>query len=304
MFKKAIEAYKQHQLFGKNIQNWKENKEYEDMMQKDSGFVSLNDNTKFEQAVEFTTTAVDNRYNTPKEKHKASDEQIDHVLATTPIYQRANKRLNKGQRGQIGYGIDKYPEPLNADTWTIFETLDHIMDESIDKMHYEEMLREKFELLIEELDELRLFKEAVESEQHRELHKMPTIYTDTHIYPGNVGKHHGYIHNGMWYPYTEQKEETDIPPEHREYYRTHMSGADHDGDSTYIKECKAVTISSLEEKLELQTAEVEKLKIRIKEQDMELTLERAKNIRSIAIQMINAIEQEQLNRQWNGGKLS
>ncbi len=45
----------------------------------------------------------------------------------------------------MAYGLEKYPEPLNADTWSIIETIDHIIDETIDKLHYLVMLRIKFE---------------------------------------------------------------------------------------------------------------------------------------------------------------
>jgi hypothetical protein len=49
------------------------------------------------------------------------------------------------QAKQVAYGLDKYPEPLNPNTWNINETVDHILDESMDKLHYLVMLRIKLE---------------------------------------------------------------------------------------------------------------------------------------------------------------
>lgn len=87
----------------------------------------------------------DDRYLVPKELPKVSDDIIDDVINSTEIYKRAKTEILNAQRKQVGYGIDKYPEPLNADTWTTIETIDHIIDESIDKLHYLIMLRIKFE---------------------------------------------------------------------------------------------------------------------------------------------------------------
>lgn len=86
----------------------------------------------------------DERYNEPKGKPKATKEEIDAVIENTEIYKQAKEYiLNAAQPEQVGYGIDKYPEPLNADTWTIIETIDHIISESVDKLHYLVMLRIK-----------------------------------------------------------------------------------------------------------------------------------------------------------------
>ena len=141
-------------------------------------------------------TIPDTRYNTPKEKHKASDEQIDQTINETEIYRKAKERILKHQQGQVGYGIDKYPEPLNADTWTIFETLDHAMDESIDRMHYFEMLRDKFEEMVKEINFLKGWKSGAEKElkELREykasiekLYGGPiSIYRDEHLYADNI----------------------------------------------------------------------------------------------------------------------
>lgn len=101
----------------------------------------------------------DERYNEPKSKPKADPEDVEETILSTEIYRRARfailhdemlsqetkKIILKVQDKQVAYGIDKYPEPLNPNTWTMSETVDHIMDESIDKLHYLVMLRIKLE---------------------------------------------------------------------------------------------------------------------------------------------------------------
>lgn len=95
---------------------------------------------------------LDTRYNEPKGKPRASKEVIDAVIDTNEIYLRSRYAIKQyadkhlvdilldAQREQVGYGIDKYPEPLNKDSWTIEETLEHIISEGIDRLHYENML--------------------------------------------------------------------------------------------------------------------------------------------------------------------
>lgn len=149
----------------------------------------------------------DLRYNTPKEKHKASDADIERTIDETEIYRKAKERILKHQQGQVGYGIDKYPEPLTASTWTIFETLDHAMDESIDRMHYFEMLRIKFQGMVDDLNFLNGWKTGAEEEMNKmelELEALRDFkarvellggepfkvyqekYEDTHIYTDNM----------------------------------------------------------------------------------------------------------------------
>src|SRR6185437_250793 len=67
----------------------------------------------------------DVRYNTPKLEPSANIEDIDKVIASNSIYSEAREELLNAQRRQVGYGMDKYPEPLTADSWTLIETLNH-----------------------------------------------------------------------------------------------------------------------------------------------------------------------------------
>lgn len=98
----------------------------------------------------------DIRYNDPKKKPKATSEQAQEAIESNDIYSRAKAAILKAQEKQVAYGLDKYPEPLTATTWTMLETFDHLIDESIDKLHYLVMLRVKMEDLANaELEELK-----------------------------------------------------------------------------------------------------------------------------------------------------
>lgn len=102
---------------------------------------------------------MDNRYNKPKEEPKASEQLVEDTIISTEIYRRAKlaivteyvsspkvrEIIFNAQRKQVAYGIDKYPEPLNPNTWSIPETMEHIFDESIDRLHYLIMLLIKVE---------------------------------------------------------------------------------------------------------------------------------------------------------------
>lgn len=102
---------------------------------------------------------MDTRYNVPKKAPKASEELVEETIMNTEIYRRARLAIVQSemlsgetrtailhaQSKQVAYGLDKYPEPLNPNTWTIGETVEHIMDESIDRLHYLIMLRIKME---------------------------------------------------------------------------------------------------------------------------------------------------------------
>ena len=98
----------------------------------------------------------DIRYKDPKKKPKATSEQAQEAIESNDIYSRAKAAILKAQEKQVAYGLDKYPEPLTATTWTMLETFDHLIDESIDKLHYLVMLRVKMEDLANaELEELK-----------------------------------------------------------------------------------------------------------------------------------------------------
>lgn len=114
-------------------------------------------------------TEGDARYNVPKQEPKVSEEDITRTIETTSIYAKAKEVILNAQRRQVAYGIEKYPEPLNANTWSTVETIDHIIDESIDKLHYLVMLRER--LLMDQAEAPRPFpdmKKLMEEARNKE----------------------------------------------------------------------------------------------------------------------------------------
>lgn len=74
-----------------------------------------------------------------KQPPKVSQEQILKVIEENPIYSEAMAQYFK----QIGYGIEKYPEPLNIATWDVIETLDHEISEIVDQLNYKIMFKLK-----------------------------------------------------------------------------------------------------------------------------------------------------------------
>lgn len=95
-------------------------------------------------------SVADTRYNLPRLPPNASEADVEDVIDRTPIYDLTRDAILGAQRRQVAYGLDKYPEPLNADTWTIIETIDHIISETADKLHYLTMLKIKLQQGTEE----------------------------------------------------------------------------------------------------------------------------------------------------------
>lgn len=101
-------------------------------------------------AYERSLHEADTRYNLPRLPPNASEADVEDVIDRTPIYDLTREAILGAQRRQVAYGLDKYPEPLNADTWTIIETIDHIISETADKLHYLTMLKIKLQQGTEE----------------------------------------------------------------------------------------------------------------------------------------------------------
>jgi hypothetical protein len=171
-FMDSIRAYNQQVKIMKDIQTLKANDLYG---KAEPGFIQVSPSVKLPYAeVSADITAQhesllkgsgvglnlsDPRYNVPKEAPKAEEKLVEKTIVNTEIYRMARlaviqadylsdesrAAILEAQRKQVAYGIDKYPEPLNPNTWTISETVEHIMDESIDRLHYLIMLRIKLE---------------------------------------------------------------------------------------------------------------------------------------------------------------
>ena len=92
-----------------------------------------------------TNEPSDNRIPTRPSISDITDNYTDAVVEANQIYFEVRRRMIDAQRKQVKYGIAKYPEPLNADTWSTIETIDHIIDETIDKLHYLTMLKIKLQ---------------------------------------------------------------------------------------------------------------------------------------------------------------
>lgn len=107
----------------------------------------------------------DTRYKKPKKDPKASKKLVEETIDNNDIYKWAKEIILNAQKDQVAYGIDKYPEPLSSSTWTMIETMKHIIEESVDKLHYEVMLLIKLELEAKgEFDKARnLLKDDVKS---------------------------------------------------------------------------------------------------------------------------------------------
>lgn len=88
---------------------------------------------------------ADTRYNLPKLAPTASADDVENAILHNPIYSAVRDSMFGAQNRQVAYGLDKYPEPLNASTWTIMETIDHIISETVDKLHYLTMLKIKLQ---------------------------------------------------------------------------------------------------------------------------------------------------------------
>jgi len=89
---------------------------------------------------------VDLRYNQPKGDPKTKYEKVTETIENTPIYKEVQDHILNAQRRQVAYGMDKYPEPLNKDSWSTSETIDHIIEETIDQLHYLVMLKMKLDV--------------------------------------------------------------------------------------------------------------------------------------------------------------
>lgn len=116
---------------------------YEEWIERQCAEKEVAEKIAFEKV--FGVPKGDSRYNTPKKEPVVPEKVITSVIDNTEIYRRARAMINTAQRRQIAYGIEKYPEPLNESTWSTIETIDHIIDESIDQLHYLVQLRIKLE---------------------------------------------------------------------------------------------------------------------------------------------------------------
>lgn len=102
----------------------------------------------------------DKCYEVPRENYEQEDKRyltqrpdIDDYLwlkamrtiEENEVYDKAKRAIFEAQIKQVAYGLEKYPEPLNHENWSAVEAIDHIIEESVDKLHYLVMLKIKLE---------------------------------------------------------------------------------------------------------------------------------------------------------------
>lgn len=78
----------------------------------------------------------DARYLNQKRDPITPDEVADQIIQDNPIYREVHRLMNNAQREQVAYGADKYVETLNVNSWSMVETIDHIISENVDQLHY------------------------------------------------------------------------------------------------------------------------------------------------------------------------
>lgn len=102
----------------------------------------------------------DTRYNIPKTAPNVDATKVMAEIFTNPIYfdvlklmmnmTPEQKVMTDEQKSQVGYGLSKYPESLNEESWSTVETIEHAMSEVVDLLHYLSMLKIKMKILEEE----------------------------------------------------------------------------------------------------------------------------------------------------------
>ena len=89
------------------------------------------------------TSGADSRYNIPKEAPKVPDDVVERAIQDNDIYSEVRQLMLNAQRKQVAYGLEKYPETLNENSWGTVETIEHIIEETVDQLHYLVMLKNK-----------------------------------------------------------------------------------------------------------------------------------------------------------------
>jgi hypothetical protein len=79
---------------------------------------------------------------------------FEDLVNAYPFYQKARELWMDTQTEQILKGLKKYPEPFTPTHWTPKQLLTHLLQESVDQVHYAVGLME----LIEELEQ-RIFRQ-------------------------------------------------------------------------------------------------------------------------------------------------
>ena len=92
-----------------------------------------------------------------EDEHARQVRHLDH-----PFYKEARECWQITQNGQIRKGAEKYPEPFNPANWTIYELMEHAMQENVDQAHYIYGMYTKMYEMEQEIQELREFRDNVQ----------------------------------------------------------------------------------------------------------------------------------------------
>lgn len=97
-----------------------------------------------------------NPYEMPQEKKKNEMKALFH-----PTYRKARERFHRVQEEQIMKGAEKYPEPLNHESWSFEDLQNHAMQELVDQVHYVEAMGEKYKHIENRLKQTEHFLSAI-----------------------------------------------------------------------------------------------------------------------------------------------
>jgi hypothetical protein len=90
---------------------------------------------------------------------------FEDLVNSYPFYQKARELWMETQDTQILKGLQKYPEPFTPTHWTPKQLLTHLLQESVDQVHYAVGLME----LIEELEQRIYRQNAQLAEKDQEI---------------------------------------------------------------------------------------------------------------------------------------
>lgn len=83
----------------------------------------------------FRQYLTDDEYNALLEQGEDFIKKFE-AAQTADTYKASNFQWQRTQLMQILKGVHKYPEPLNHESWTFTELVDHAYQENVDQAHY------------------------------------------------------------------------------------------------------------------------------------------------------------------------
>lgn len=84
-----------------------------------------------------------------------------------PLYMRAKQIWERVRIEQIDKGEKKYPEPLNPDSWTAQQLIEHGIQENVDQLHYFVALLDKVEKMESSYKQEKTMRVYAEERAHK-----------------------------------------------------------------------------------------------------------------------------------------